>query len=92
MSTFSPILKPVGPVDLVLVEQIGKTLGQLIALAQVGVVGKESSQRFEMRLLDQLRQQTHQAPGQRSLIQQGLGRNFVASQDCSIKLPHETAR
>ncbi|MNO74249.1 hypothetical protein D3C76_652420 [compost metagenome] len=44
-----------------------------------------------MRLIDHLRQQAHQAPGQGGFIQQRLGRNVVAPQDHPIELPHETA-
>ena len=56
MPTFGPVFKPVGPVHLILVEQIRQTFGQLIAFAQVGVVGKEALQRFEMRSIDDLRE------------------------------------
>ncbi len=91
MATFRPVFEPVGSVHLVLVEQIRQTLSQLITFAQVGVMGQESLQRLEVRLVDQLRQQAHQAPGQRGFIKQGLDRNFVAAKDHAIELPHEAA-
>ncbi|MCY1419008.1 hypothetical protein D9M71_345830 [compost metagenome] len=91
MSTFCPVFKPVSPIDLVLVEQVRQTLSQLIAFAQIGVMGQEALQRLEVWLVDQLRQQAHQSPGQRSFIEQGLGRNFIAPKDHAIELPHETA-
>ncbi len=91
MATGSPVFQPVGTVDLVLVEQVGKTFGQLVALAQVGVVGEEALQWLEVRLVDQFRQQAHQAPGQRALVEQGFGRDLVATQDHTIELPHKAA-
>ena len=92
MPAFSPVFEPVGPVHLVLVEQIRQPLSQLIAFAQIGVMGQEALQGLEMRLIDQLRKQTHQAPGQGSLIEQGSDRNFVTTKDHAIQLPHEAAR
>ncbi|MNV48421.1 hypothetical protein D3C71_1403250 [compost metagenome] len=91
MATFRPVFEPVGSVHLVLVEQIRQTLSQLIALAQIGVMGQETLQRLEVRLIDQLRQQAHQTPGQWGFIEQGLDRNFVAAKDHAIELPHEAA-
>ena len=41
MATFCPVFQPVSPIDLVLVEQIRQTLGQLIAFGQIGVMGQE---------------------------------------------------
>ncbi|MNN60037.1 hypothetical protein D3C81_1751920 [compost metagenome] len=54
-------------------------------------MGQEALQRFEMWLIDQFGQQAHQAPGQRGLVQQGLGRNLGTPQDQAVQLPHEAA-
>ena len=70
MATCGPVLQPVGAIHLILVEQVGKTLRQLIALAQIGVVSQEALQGFEVRLIDKGRQQAHQTPGQRGFIEQ----------------------
>ncbi|MNG14832.1 hypothetical protein D3C84_986190 [compost metagenome] len=91
MSTGGPVFEPVGTIDLVLVEQVGQALGKLVALAQVTVVSQEALQGLEMRLVDHLRQQTHQTPGQWCLIEQGNFRNFFATQHPTVELPHETA-
>jgi len=91
MAAGGPIFQPVGAVDLVLVEQVGQSLGELVAFAQVGVVREEALQRLEVRLIDQLGEQAHQAPGQRGFIEQGFGRDLVAPQDHAIELPHEAA-
>ncbi len=87
-----PVLEPVGSVYLILVVQVGQALGELIALAQVAVVGEEASQRLEMRAFDQGREQAHQTPGQRCLVEQGDFGNFVTAQHASVQLPHEAAR
>ncbi len=87
-----PVLEPVGAVDLILVEQVGQALGELVTLAQVAVVGEEASQRLEMGTFDQSREQTHQTPGQRCLVEQGDFGNFVigparCGKACHTKLP-----
>jgi hypothetical protein len=51
-----PVFQPISAVHLILVEQVGQPLRQLVALTQVGVVGEEALQRLEMLLIDQLRQ------------------------------------
>ncbi|MNZ67392.1 hypothetical protein D3C78_856380 [compost metagenome] len=56
MTSCCPVFQPVRTVDLILVEQVRQALGQLIALAQIGVVGQEALQGLEVRLIDQLRQ------------------------------------
>ncbi len=91
MAASGPVLQPVSPVNLILVEQIGQAFGQLIALAQISVVGQEALQRFEVRLIDQRRQQAHQAPGQRGLVEQGRLGDLVRTQHHAIQRPHETA-
>ncbi len=88
----SPVLEPVGAVDLVLVEQVSQSLGELVALAQVAVVIEEALQRLEMRALYQGWQQAHQAPGQWGLVEQGNFGNFVVAQHAAVQLPHEAAR
>src|SRR5450830_1747223 len=91
MAASGPIFQPVGAVDLILVEQVSQSLSELVAFAQVAVVCEEALQRLEVRLIDQLGEQAHQAPSQRGFIEQGLGRDFVAPQDHAIELPHEAA-
>ncbi|MNM96087.1 hypothetical protein D3C81_1085530 [compost metagenome] len=87
----SPILEPVGSVNLVLVEKVGQALGKLVTLAQVAIVGEKAAQGLEMRALDQRREQAHQAPGQRRLVEQGNLRDLIAAQYSTVKLPHEAA-
>ncbi len=53
VAAFGPVRQPVGAVDLVLIEQIGQALGQLVALAQVGVVGEKAPQWGEGLVLQQ---------------------------------------
>ncbi|VVN39783.1 hypothetical protein PS645_05335 [Pseudomonas fluorescens] len=92
MPTVCPVFEPVSPVDLILVEQVSQALGELIAFTQIGVIRKEALQGFEVRLIDQLRQQTHEAPGQRGFIKQGFDRDFISTQHHAVQLPHEAAR
>ena len=70
MAAGSPVFEPIGAVDLILVEQVSQALGELVAFAQIGVVGQKTLQRFEVRLIDKLRKQAHEAPGQRGFIEQ----------------------
>ncbi|MNP55352.1 hypothetical protein D3C76_1499920 [compost metagenome] len=42
VTTFRPVFKPIGAINLVLVEQIRQPLRQLIAFAQIGVMGKKA--------------------------------------------------
>lgn len=84
-----PVLQPVGAVHLVLVEQVGQAFGQLVTLAQVVVIGEEATQRREAVACQQRRQQAHQTPGQRALVQQRDAGNRLASQHGPIGLPEE---
>ena len=59
-----PVRQPVGPVDLVGVEQIRQPFRQLVAFATVHVVGQEVAQRTEMGRVEQGGQQPVQAPQQ----------------------------
>src|SRR5690606_34572818 len=43
--TLRPVVQPVGPVHLILVEQIRQALGQLVALATIRIIGEEPLQR-----------------------------------------------
>ncbi len=58
----SPGLEPVGAVHLVLVEQVGQALGELMVLAQVAVAFEEAAQRGELVTRHQFRQQAQQSP------------------------------
>ncbi len=75
VAALGPVGQPVGAVHLVLVEQVGQALGQLVALAQV-VVGPRGSGAAARRLrsVQQAGQQAHQPPGQRRLVQRRLAR------------------
>ena len=61
--------QPVGAIHLVLVEQVGQPLGELEALAQVGVPRQEAVQRRVGRLRHHVGQQAHQAPQQQRLVE-----------------------
>lgn len=87
-----PIRQPVGAIDLVLIEQIGQALGQLVALAQVLIISKEAAQRSERLLGQQARQQPHQTPGQRCLVQRRLLRNRILAQHIAVRLPEKSCR
>ncbi|CAG8871616.1 hypothetical protein PS627_04559 [Pseudomonas fluorescens] len=80
MLAFGPVLEPVSAVDLILVEEVGKTLRELIALAQIVVIGEESAQGLEMWTLDQLGQQAHETPGKGRLVEQRHLGDFLAAQ------------
>ena len=92
MAAGGPIFQPVCPVYLILVIQVCEAFGQLIAFAQVTVIREEALQRLEMRLVDQLRQQAHEPPCQRCLVEQRGLRDFILAQHAAIELPHEAAR
>ncbi|MNP18141.1 hypothetical protein D3C76_1106010 [compost metagenome] len=84
-----PVLEPIGTVDLVLVEQVGQALGELVALAQVTVIGEEAPQWLEMRALDERWQQAHQPPGQGCLVEQRHFGDFATAKHAAVELPHK---
>ncbi len=92
VAALAPVVEPVAAIDLVLVEQVGQALGQLMTLAQVGIVGEETLQGAELGTLQQSGKQTHQAPGQRRLVQFGNLGNAFAAQHRAIGLPEELRR
>lgn len=92
VAALGPVGQPVGAVHLVLVEQVGQALGQLVALAQVGVVGEEAAQRGERLALQKARQQAHQPPGQRRLVERRLQGNVGAAQERAIAAPEKARR
>ena len=69
IAPLGPVTQPVGAVNLILVKQVSQSLGQLIALAAILVVGQEALQGFEYGLVHHRWQQAHQPPGQRRLVQ-----------------------
>ena len=75
VAALGPGGQPVGAVDLVLVQEVGQAAGQLVAFAAVGVVGEEAGQGGEGRLPGQVRQEPHEAPGQRLLVE-GRGSGY----------------
>ena len=87
-----PVFQPIGAVDLVLVEHVGNTLGQLVALALVAVVQQKALQSGKSRLLQQRRQQAHQPPGERLLVERrNLGHALLA-QHGAVSLPKKLRR
>ncbi len=86
-----PVVQPVGAIDLVLVEQIGQALGQLVALARVVIVAEVIAQRAEGLALELRRQQPQQAPDQPGFVERRFGRDRVATQYRAIRRPQETA-
>ena len=92
MGRVGPLRQPVGPVHLVLVQQVGQSLGQLVAFAQVLVLRQKALQRGEGRFLQQPGQQAHQAPGQRLGVQRRGARHGVGAQHGPVGLPDEAHR
>ena len=84
-----PVGQPVGPVDLVLVQQVGQALGQLVAFAQVLVLRQKALQRGERGVLQQGGQQAHQAPGQWLGVQGRVAWHRVGAQHGPVSLPDE---
>ena len=86
-----PGLQPVGPVHLVLVEQVGQAAGQLIQA--IGLISlQKAGDGFKAGRVHPLRQQMHQTPGQRGLVGGALAGHLVAPQHLPIGTPHETRR
>ena len=54
VATVLPVVQPVGAIDLVLVEQVGDTGGQLMALSPVRIVAEEIAQRSERLLVQRV--------------------------------------
>ena len=82
------VAQPVGPVDLVLVEQVGQAARQLpqtirVARAQKTRHGSESGR------AQQPGQQAHQAPGERCLVHQRLRRHLGPAQHLAVGTPEE---
>ena len=94
VTAIGPGRQPVGAIHLILIEQVGQPLGQLVALAQVVIVGQKVRQRLEGGLIQQLRQQTHQPPAQPQFVQRRrLGHGifaFAVGQHGAIGLPQKT--
>ena len=44
IAALGPVIQPVSAVDLVLIEQVGQTFGQLVTLATIGIVGQKTPQ------------------------------------------------
>ena len=84
-----PVRQPVGPVDLVGVEQIRQPLRQLVAFAAVHVVGQEVAQRTEMGRVEQGGQQPVQAPQQPRLVERRGARHPIFTERGAIGAPQE---
>ncbi|MDV7396065.1 hypothetical protein RZS08_32030, partial [Arthrospira platensis SPKY1] len=87
-----PVGQPVGPVDLVLVEQVGHPLRQLEAPPAVAVVGHETAQRCKRLLRHQRGQQTHQAPQQQRAVVGRHRGHALGAQHGAVGVPDETGR
>jgi hypothetical protein len=87
-----PGLQPVGPVDLVLVEEVGQALRQLQPARAVVTRAQEASHRREHRVGGQLRQQAHQPPGERQLVQRRPRRHRATAQHGAVGAPDEARR
>ncbi len=87
-----PVRQPVGPVDLVGVEQIRQPLRQLVAFAAVHVVGQEVAQRTEMGGVEQGGQQPVQAPQQPRLVERRGARHPVFTERGAVGAPQEAGR
>ena len=84
-----PVLQPVAPVDLVLVQQVGQALGQLQAPRRI-TCAQERGHRLEAGLRGQVRQQVHQAPGERQLVQWRHARHGLPAQHGAVGAPDES--
>jgi len=92
VAAVAPVGQPVGPVDLVLVEEVGQTLGELITPAQIAVALQEMPQGEEVGLSQQLGQQPHQAPDQRLAVEGRALRHRLRSEDGPVGPPQEAGR
>ncbi len=83
-----PGLEPVGPVDLVLIVEIGQALRQL-QQAQGLAIGQEGREGLETRRAGHAWQQRQQAPDQGLAIQRRARAEFGLTQHGAADLPHE---
>ena len=88
----APGLQPVRAVHLVLLEQRGQALGELVAPAQPGVVAQVARQRREGRVVEQGGQQAHQAPLQAVGVEGRDARHRARAQHLAVGLPDEALR
>ena len=90
-----PGVEPVAAVDLVLVVEVGQALAELpapLGVARVGSVKQKARERLEDGLVKQPGQQLHQAPGERGLVERGMGRHGVPAEDLAVGAPEEPGR
>lgn len=87
-----PSRQPVRPIYLILLEQIGDAIGQLIALAPVRVIADESPQRLELGAPGKRRNHVHEPPHEARLVERRYIRNFRCAQHRAIGLPDESRR
>ena len=92
ITPLGPTGQPVGPIHLILIEQIRQPLGQLIAFAIIGIVLQKTAERRKYLIGQQTRQQSHQPPGQRRLVEWRQPGNGVTAQHGAIALPQKTGR
>ena len=85
-----PLVQPVGAVDLVLVEQVGHARGQLVALLPVRVVAEKIAHGREIVVVQVLRDQPQQPPGEPCLVERRGGRHCIAAQHGAVGGPQET--
>ena len=87
-----PVVQPVGPVDLVLVEEVGQPARQLQPAQCIALRPQETGDRREVRLVQQVGQQRHQRPGQRLLVERAARRHRAAAEHRAPGAPQETRR
>ena len=89
IAALGPVIQPVSAVDLVLIEQVGQTFGQLVTLATISIVGQKTSQGRKLGLVQQPRQQAHQPPGQGLLVQRRLLGHRLTTEHGAVGLPEK---
>ena len=87
----APVLQPVAAVDLVLVEQVRQALRELQPPGRIARA-QEAGHGLEAGVPGPLRQQPHQPPGQRQLVQRRDGRDFGPAQHRAVGAPDEARR
>ena len=87
-----PLVKPIGAVHLVLVVQVSQMAGQLIALAQVVIVGQKALQGGESVIFHYTWQEFQQPPGQALLVIGRFVRGLRFAQNGAVGAPQEAGR
>jgi len=86
-----PVLEPVGAIDLVLIEKIGESFGQLKQSLRVSG-GQKTRNGFIPALRCAFGQLAHQPPGQCGLVQRRLARHGRRAQHLAVAAPQKARR